>query len=607
MQRKVVTSFNGETEHHARVQGVSFFGDDCSCQPQLRGNERPVTTPSGTLRRQSPRAKKNATVLFITSNGIGLGHLTRMMAIARRLPPHKQAIFLTMSQGLSLIVREGFFAEYFPAESYLLRCVASPSGRPKSRLSKKVQKKWDARLQERLQEMIAAHDPETIVFDGVWIYDGLYGTALRDFRRPFIWSRRAMWKPELDTLADMSWVFDAIVEPGELAESMDIGRTVAQRQSAIRIPPVVYLEESELLDKDTARRTLGLDAGKAAVLIQLGTGNIGDIQTPIGLFVRALMEIPDIQIVVAEPPISNSPLSVPEGVRKVNLYPLSKYYRAFDFAISASGYNSYHELIAFAVPTIFVPNLKMLSDNQASRARYAEEAGVGLCVEEVTGERVQHCLKIMLDEERRGNMASRCRELSHENGANTAVKVIEDLMQGWADLRETKLRKTRLPARILQLIRSSYIKISRAWANPQRTFSILLEICAGIVPYLKTKDKSLPRALFLTLSLSAPDLEKLLTEVHRVQTMARTFAPVFVTDSDDFHLFRQYGYLFEYVPPERQWNRTGLDGTWTDFSARRIKSAIKAHRPRQVVAVYGIDKPEAIRNSLLHVSHAYGP
>jgi hypothetical protein len=416
-----------------------------------------------------------------------------------------------------------------------------------------------------------------------------------------------MWKPELDTLADLSWVFDAIVEPGELAESMDIGRTVAQRQSAIRIPPVVYLEESELLDKDTARRALGLDAEKAAVLMQLGTGNIGDIQTPIGLFVRALMEIPDIQIVVAEPPISNRPLSVPEGVRKVNLYPLSKYYRAFDFAISASGYNSYHELIAFAVPTIFVPNLKMLSDNQASRARYAEEAGLGLCVEEVTEERVQHCLKIMLDEESRRNMTARCRELSHENGAKTAVKVIEDLMQRWADLRETKLRKTRLPAMILQVMRSSYIKISRAWANPQRTFSILLELCAGIVPYLMTKNESQPRTLFLTLSLSAADLERLLTEVHRAQTMARTFAPVFVTDSDDLHLFRQYGFLFEYVPPERQWNRTGLDGTWTDFSARRIKSAIKAHRPRQVVAIYGIDKPEAIRNSLLHVSHAYGP
>ena len=35
-------------------------------------------------------------VLFISSNGVGLGHLTRLMAVARRLK-HAHPIFLTMS------------------------------------------------------------------------------------------------------------------------------------------------------------------------------------------------------------------------------------------------------------------------------------------------------------------------------------------------------------------------------------------------------------------------------------------------------------------------------------------------------------------------------
>jgi len=36
-------------------------------------------------------------ILFTTSNGTGLGHLTRSMAIARRLEPAVEPLFLTLS------------------------------------------------------------------------------------------------------------------------------------------------------------------------------------------------------------------------------------------------------------------------------------------------------------------------------------------------------------------------------------------------------------------------------------------------------------------------------------------------------------------------------
>ena len=54
-------------------------------------------------------------------------------------------------------------------------------------------------------------------------------------------------------------------------------------------------------------------------------------------------------------------------------YPMSRYLRAFDATVSAAGYNAYHELIRFGVPSLFVP-MRRQTDDQEARARYAETA-----------------------------------------------------------------------------------------------------------------------------------------------------------------------------------------------------------------------------------------
>jgi len=613
-------------------RSLFFEGEHSGYQTPVQRSETVVGAPSGALRPQPLQAGKKAKVLFITSNGIGLGHLTRLMAIARRLPFDRQAIFLTMSQGLPFLVQEGFFAEYFPAKAYLLWCNSAQTFQPGQNFSDEELKVWNRQLQERLQEIIGEHNPEAVVFDAANVYRGLYEVMIRDSGRPFIWSRRAMWKPGRgERFAGMSSVFDAIVEPGEFAESLDMGWTVAERQAVIRIPPIIFLNESELLDKDEARCALGLDATKTAVLLQLGSGNIIDNQSSIDLFIRTLTRVSDVQVVVAQPPISKSSLRVPEEIKRVSLYPLSKYYRAFDFVISASGYNSYHELIAFAVPTIFVPNLKMFSDDQAGRARYAEQTGVGLCIENVTTENVRRCLAIMLDEERRKDMVARCREVARENGAEVAVKVIEDIIQRWAELRERKLwnmrraeqekqayrrpeegRLAAIVARpralISRILRAPCRDIVMACVHPIKTCSALFRLLFGAGRWIvKDRDQTLPRTMFLTLGLSASDLERLLGKVHQVQSTARRFTPVFVTDSDGFHLFRSYRFLFEYIPPEREWTRLDLNETWSEFSDKRVKSAIQAYRPRQVITVRNIDALDAIENSILGGNHADGP
>ena len=51
-------------------------------------------------------------ILFITSNGTGLGHLTRSMAIARRLDPSLEPLVLTLSAAAPVVRELGFPVEY---------------------------------------------------------------------------------------------------------------------------------------------------------------------------------------------------------------------------------------------------------------------------------------------------------------------------------------------------------------------------------------------------------------------------------------------------------------------------------------------------------------
>ncbi|OYX42338.1 MAG: hypothetical protein B7Z02_12415 [Rhodobacterales bacterium 32-67-9] len=47
-----------------------------------------------------------------------------------------------------------------------------------------------------------------------------------------------------------------------------------------------------------------------------------------------------------------------------------------DLVVSATGYNSFHELLYHAVPTIFVPQMATFMDDQERRARAASDRGL---------------------------------------------------------------------------------------------------------------------------------------------------------------------------------------------------------------------------------------
>jgi spore coat polysaccharide biosynthesis predicted glycosyltransferase SpsG len=373
------------------------------------------------------RGGGEAPVLFVTSNGTGLGHLTRSMAVARRLRGGVEPLFFTLSAAAPVVRDQGFSVEYMG--SYNTPGAGSHL-------------EWSQRLRERLVELLADTDPAVLVFDGAHPYPALI-KAMREFssrgrgdagrrgrKAPLVsaWSRRPLWRPGRGrAILALAAAFDLVLEPGELAADEDTGLTVGRRHEAVRLDPIVLCDEAELLPREEAEHTLGLESGRVNALVALGQGS--EVDAAVERCLVRLAREREVQVAALESSIS-SRLDVPgEVVLLRDVYPVSRYYRAFDFAISAAGYNAYHELIRFAVPTVFVPMPREL-DDQAARARYAERAGLALACEGPRSERLEELIERMLDPAVRQRMSARARALGLANGAEEAARLLSGLATG---------------------------------------------------------------------------------------------------------------------------------------------------------------------------------
>ncbi len=236
------------------------------------------------------------------------------MAIARRLDDSAEALFLTLSAAAPVVERMGFPVEYVP--SY---------GNPGSGNDYR----WSRRLRGRLRAAIADADPDVIVFDGTHPYEALIG-ALRP-ESVAVWCRRPLWKRGASRAPlGRAGAFDAVLEPGELAESEDAGPTVALRDRAHRVDPIVLLDRDELLPRAQAEAELGLEPGRTNVLVSLGQG--AEVREASARCLATLAARDDVQVAALASTLAAAG-ELPAGVVELPAtYPMSRFFAAFDAA-----------------------------------------------------------------------------------------------------------------------------------------------------------------------------------------------------------------------------------------------------------------------------------
>jgi Glycosyltransferase family 28 C-terminal domain len=363
--------------------------------PPIGARSQPVPEAG---RRPRPRR-----VLMVSSNGAGMGHLTRLLAYAQRADG-VQPYFLSLSQAVPIVGRFGHPYEYLPSKA--------PTGFDPGH--------WRAYFHRRVSEAVDRLKISAVVFDGTWPYEGIPDVRHDHPDVPWVWSRRGMWYRGMnrDQLAKVEW-FELVVEPGDFASPADPG--VTTDAPAARVGPVTLLDPAELHDRAAARQALGLDAHAPTALVMLGAGNINDSSSATRVVVDALRAL-DLRVCVTHAEIAEKVGTADRDVHVVNAYPLSLHYHAFDVAVSAAGYNSFHELLRFGVPTLFLPNLETSLDDQRSRARYAADQGWAHSLDRAEPHPVGKLLEDLI--ENGPAMVARVGAIDPGNGAAEAMALI---------------------------------------------------------------------------------------------------------------------------------------------------------------------------------------
>ena len=354
------------------------------------------------------------TIILATSNGVGMGHLVRATAIALELKKYANPIIVSMAGGIAEIPEYlGIRVEYIP-------------GRDRGWMPRE---KWDDYLRDRLMALVDETGATVMSFDGVVPYPGVIAAKFSHPKLALVWVRRGLWqkKPQRFVLGMQSKMMDHIVEPGDMARAYDFGPT-ASRKDATLTSPVSLFREEEALSREEARKVLGLDLDKPAVLVQLGTGD-SDVNEKLTAALTGLLGWEDLQVILTKQPFDKDGKSLaPEGldIRVVRHFPLARVLHAFDAGVSATGYNGFHENLPACLPTVFVSNIRG-TDDQEARAQWGHDFGYAIRGNQADLHDITAAVKKLQDPEVRAKLAAKCKELPATTGGAEIAKILFDL------------------------------------------------------------------------------------------------------------------------------------------------------------------------------------
>lgn len=365
------------------------------------------------LSREVVSAHQKVDVLFATSNGAGLGHLTRALSIAKELSINTHAAVLTLSTAYKRASGNGIPVYYFPS----------------AEKAHSSQKHWNDVFRIYFAQLLAELRPSVVVFDGVVVYQGITD-ACRAFGIQLVWLQRGCWKAEVDarstTRHNAQSVCDHVIVPGDYGcdETVDCGPGI----TTDHVSPIVLVDKQQLSTKPQAKEALGLDQDTHYILVNLGGSLIGDTRA----LIDAVTEVASKTNGLWKVALLRSPLSIElknnSNVEVLEYYPIAKHLRAFAVVVAAAGYNAVQELVVAQVPSILVPNLNTRTDDQLKRAENATTDGWSLLG--TSPQQLKDNLTSLIENEsQRTTLVTSMSRLQEADGAFHAARIIEELVQ----------------------------------------------------------------------------------------------------------------------------------------------------------------------------------
>lgn len=301
-------------------------------------------------------------VLFYAINGTGLGHLSRLLAVARPMRELLLALdhlpdlrFVTTSEGSAA-------AHDFPVYKLPSKTVAGALPQAEFAASSKL----------LISNLAAQFSPHLLVNDT--LAEGSFGEIafLLSYAAASVFIDRhkdaAITASEVYRRHVTLYTRVLVPDYPEAAE-----RYPAPRQTRREfVGPIHGYNPADAVTRQEARRVFGVREEQR--LIYLSGGGGSDSREGLHHLAQALSSDPRNFLLVGYGPLHRG-----EALYRANVIPLftadsRRWFPALDAAISAAGYNSYEELLAARVPTLFYAQSKGM-DRQDERISLGLQQG----------------------------------------------------------------------------------------------------------------------------------------------------------------------------------------------------------------------------------------
>ena len=333
--------------------------------PQQISEFMPVEETGHAGPRPDKAERDAGRVLFVPTNGVGLGHAKRCSLVADALRADAKPVFAAFPSCIGMLTRAGFDTAPLVSRSTTRQSHAN-----------------DLINTARLGGM--AQRAKGLVFDGGYVFDSIT-RAVSDNSLPSVWIRRGLWQASQNNKValDRQKHFTSIIAPEEAFDELNAPVSSAKIK---RVGPIVH--QTDLTDaartklRADVREEVGIDAERIVVTM-LGGGVAADRTAQTNAIAAHLSHHKDVlNLIVTYPTAQVHPawyqFSNTRVVRSMHAAPVVQ---AADLLVSAEGYNSFHEALYGGVPTIFVPQMASFMDDQRARAISAAERQLAVFVE----------------------------------------------------------------------------------------------------------------------------------------------------------------------------------------------------------------------------------
>jgi UDP-N-acetylglucosamine--N-acetylmuramyl-(pentapeptide) pyrophosphoryl-undecaprenol N-acetylglucosamine transferase len=375
------------------------------------------------------RMKKTLRVLNYAVNGIGLGHLSRLIAInrwVRRLAGavgvSTEVLFLTSSEADTLVYHNDFAAFKIPSKTSV-----SASGLHPTRY-RQLAKQW-------VWNSIGLYAPDIMLVDTFpnGSFQELGSIAEFTPKKVFVYRAVRSEQAQKQEFRAALRMYDCIIATCEetffsqnsLGECEHLPEGLpSEVESRVRTTGEIMLRErEELYSCSEARAILGLPAESLCCYLSAGGGGDANAEAVLERLVSVCREFPATRFVIGAGALYRGREFFAPNVQWSYRYNMIELMNAFDCAVSAGGYNTVHELLYASVPTAFFAQ-ERLFDDQARRIQHLADARLCLALQTPSQDHIAQAVRTLHHAAERVMLRGNCDAAALRNHAPKAARYV---------------------------------------------------------------------------------------------------------------------------------------------------------------------------------------